>query len=95
MIHFYKDCGMNCLKCGNEIPDDSVVCGSKVKEPSKRRSTGLIVVIAVLIGLFIWFGYWHEYRLSGIVINSPDEITDEFFLYVFDLFNCIRNISML
>ena len=88
---------MNCLKCGNEIPDDSVVCGSKVKEPSKRRSTGLIVVIAVLIGLFIWFGYWHEYRLSGIVMNSPDEITDEFefFLYVFDLFNCIRNISML
>ncbi len=54
-----------------------------------------MVVIAVLIGLFIWFGYWHEYRLSGIVINSPDEITDEFFLYVFDLFNCIRNISML
>ena len=89
---------MDCLKCGKEIPDDSVVCGScgaKVKEPSKRRSTGLIVVIAVLIGLFIWFGYWHEYRLSGIVINSPDEITDEFFLYVFDLFNCIRNISML
>ena len=78
---------MNCLKCGKEIPDDSVVCGScgaKVKEPSKRRSTGLIVVIAALIGLFIGFGYWHEYRLPGIVINSPDEIMDELIQKIID-----------